>query len=151
MPRAKAEYKPYSHTSVDYGYQNPTIARRFAKFVASTLKEKGIVASDVSIVGLDGSSIFLAAFVKAVLPKLEFISCSKYSERQISTNRKYLLFADDYFCSGSATKEMIQRVWGFDDLPDLICMYIKASISKEKVEQQVKTQYIGKFEVFIAE
>lgn len=151
MLGANVTYNPFNHTSVERGYQNPKIARRFAKFVVKILKEKSIDTSDVVIVGVDASSVFLAAFVKMLLPELEFISCSKYSKRMVYTNKKYLLFIDDYYASGDATKTLIGRIQ--EPKPDItiILMYIASSTNKDTIKKRVKDIYSGEVECFVSE
>jgi orotate phosphoribosyltransferase-like protein len=149
MPADKVKYNPFCHTSVEYGYQNPEIARRFAKFVVKVLKEKSIDISDLTIVGIDASSVFLAAFVKMLLPELEFISCSKHSNRLVYTNKKYLLFIDDYYASGSATKTLIGRIQEPKPNITIILMYIASSINEDTIKERVKGLYSGEVECFV--
>lgn len=102
------KYRSYAHHDKENGYQNVETAKEFAKFVKNQLARR----KSVELIAVDGSSTFLAAFVKMLKPDWNLITGDKGTERIKGDFEfcKNLVFVDDYFCSGNATKAVIKMI-----------------------------------------
>ena len=133
------QYDSGAHKTIKYGYQNPQTAKAFSLFVKKVLIKAKIDPSEVTIVGMDGSSTFLAAFCKMRMPEMRFESSSKYRKDTLRLHTKYLIFADDYFGCGLATNKLVSKIPSFTK-PRLLCFYIAASAKHEGVVKGIRNK-----------
>lgn len=109
MGRYMINYNSYDHRSLEFGYQNVQTAKALARFVTKTMSKKYGRNAKVAIYGIDGSSIYLAAFCKALRPDWLFYSGSKSSDilnyySPDSENDVVHIFVDDCLCGGNASR-----------------------------------------------
>lgn len=123
-------YFSNKHHTKNYGYQNPEVAKQFAEFVVSKVEEL-FPNQPVTIIGIDNSSTFLAAFVKMLRPEWFLISGSKHSKelknKYLAPKNAKLVFVDDFLCGGRATGTLLDILKASDLADDLTCFYIQAS------------------------
>ncbi len=106
------EYSQFAHHSRLEGYQNVILAKQLARFVVRTISKKYGKNARVAIYGIDGSSIYLAAFCKMLRPDWNFISGDSTGLKSCADFNEIKIFVDDYLSTGSRTKRITYLVDG---------------------------------------
>lgn len=132
------EYNPFSHKDINHGYQNLDTANRFADYVVKILSDRQL--TEAQIVCVDGSSAFLSTFVKSKLSSLWFTFSSKEVDDKIIQINKDIVFVDDYFCRGLATKRFLKKLFWFleiNDIHTISLFFIKSNRTKDFINSEI--------------
>lgn len=167
--KAEPKYNSGLHHSLQFGYQNPVIAKKFAKYVVSvvenrfpqlknkTLKKTAIV----NLYAIDGSSVYLTAFVKMLRPKWRLVTINRktFEFKGTPDNSEINIFIDDYISQGRATADVISTIhhemeeenfWNTSsyNVEKLVCIFIgstseRASRLRAYIKDNLKEEYVG--------